>query len=159
MPENLSRPGIIDARTPAVEKHWCRVFTVYDAAAHRNSTFLMSRADVRSSSKKRKFYHSVNSGTKTSSAYLTCQLLNSMTQIPRSEANNSTAGQEISGTLWDLKFHYRFHKSPPLVPLLRQINPNHAPTPTHFLKIHFYIILPNSKWSPFPSVGRVAQSV
>jgi len=40
-------------------------------------------------------------------------------------ANIHSASQETPHILWILKVHYHLHKSLPLVPALRQLNPVH----------------------------------
>ena len=75
-----------------------------------------------------------------------------MEQSPSWEVIKSSANQEIPCLLGNLKDHYHIHRSLPSVPILRQINPVHAPPPTHFLQMNFNIILPSSsgfsKWCP-----------
>jgi hypothetical protein len=65
---------------------------------------------------------------------------------PSWEAVNCAVTQELPSVLWNPKVHYRVHKSPPLVPILSQIDPISIIT-SYLSKIQFSIVHPPTSWS------------
>jgi len=69
---------------------------------------------------------------------------------PSWELNSHSFSQKIPSLLWDRKFHYRAHKSLPVVAILSQMHPGHTFL-YYFLQIHSNIILSStpssSNWS------------
>jgi len=73
-----------------------------------------------------------------------------MEQSSFREVNRSSAAQEIRRALWKGEIWLLHSKTPPPFPVLSQVTIVQAPL-SHFLKFHFYIILPSkprpSKWA------------
>jgi hypothetical protein len=64
---------------------------------------------------------------------------------PSWEAANCAATQELLSILWNPKVHNRVYKIPPLVPILKQIDPVHTNL-SCLSKIHFNIVHPSKSW-------------
>jgi hypothetical protein len=73
------------------------------------------------------------------SPFLHC-LNNSMMQSPPWESNSHSASKEIPGPLWNPKIQYCVYNSPPLDPILSQMNPVHILT-SYFFNMHFHITI------------------
>jgi len=90
-----------------------------------------------------------------------------MEHSPSWEANRFSASQEIPLILCNPKVHYRVYKSPPLFPVLSQMNPFHAPPHPNswrsilILSSHLCLCVPSglfpsdfttkTLYAPFPS--------
>jgi hypothetical protein len=83
-------------------------------------------------------------------------LTNSLELSPSWEAASCAATEEFPKILWNPKVHYHVQKSPPLVPILNQINPVHT-TPSYLrsiliLSTHLCLCLPSGLFpSGFPN--------
>jgi hypothetical protein len=72
-----------------------------------------------------------------------CEGMTASEQSHSSEPRMASVSQEIPRMVRNQKIHNRAHKSTPLVPIVSQINPVHAPL-TDFFKVY----------SIFQTVGR-----
>jgi len=79
--------------------------------------------------------------------YLLTYLLTPSSRFFLQKLIGSAASQEIPRILWNQNVHYCIQKCPPPASILSQLDPVHTPT-SHFLKIHFNIILPPTPGSP-----------
>jgi hypothetical protein len=74
---------------------------------------------------------------------------------PSREAASCAATQELPSIFMEPIGSYSVHKSPPLFPILSQINLIHT-IPSYLSKIHFNIVHPPMSWSSllaFPPIS------
>jgi hypothetical protein len=80
---------------------------------------------------------------KSRNFYFRWPITNSVVQSRSWEANSFSASQEVTRQLWNLKVHYRIHKSPPPANILSQLNPVHAPRLISWRSISIRLGLPS----------------
>jgi hypothetical protein len=67
---------------------------------------------------------------------------------PSRETASCAATQEFPKIVWNPNAYQLIQGSPPLIPILGQINPIHT-TPSYIFKINFNIIHPLTSWTPY----------
>jgi len=67
--------------------------------------------------------------------------MNFVKNNPSSETISHSARYEVPHLWWNLKYHYHFHKIPPLGSILSHMNPLNKLT-LYLLKVDFNIIFP-----------------
>jgi hypothetical protein len=75
-----------------------------------------------------------------------------MKPSPSWEAAICVSTQELPSNLWNSKVHYRVHNSPPMIPILSQIETVHT-TASYLSKIHFNITHSPTSWSSYWSLS------
>ena len=78
---------------------------------------------------------------------LTYYLLNPNRRVLPEKLTVSQIVKKFPAFYGTRKVHYRIHKCPTSIPNLRQLDPVHTPI-SHFLKIHFNIIVPSTPGPP-----------
>jgi hypothetical protein len=68
------------------------------------------------------------------------------------KATTFSASNKKFPAMWNPKFHHRVEKSRSVAHMVNQMNQVHV-FPSYLPKTNFNIILPSSKWSPYPRVS------
>jgi hypothetical protein len=65
----------------------------------------------------------------------------SMEQSPSSEASSRSATWKFPNIIWNAIVHFRVHLSPPLVPVMSQMNPTYTTASNQEINVVVYVAL------------------